>query len=369
MPNPYIPAWLPLPLESFNFETLLGKVTRATRQLARYDGLLTGIPDPHILLAPLTTQEAVLSSKIEGTQASMVDVLEYEAGKRKSKGTEQDIQEIGNYRMALLDAEDWVSQRGITLGLVQQLHSVLMESVRGEHMQPGEFRRIQNWIGRPGSTIETATFVPPDPMLLVDRLRNWEQYLLSEDFDPLIQAAIIHAQFEVLHPFLDGNGRVGRLLIPLFLYHKRCLSRPVFYLSEYLEEHREEYYSSLRGVSESNDWMGWIMYFLDAVNEQAIKGCERVMKIKTLFDQTLKDVAKITNSSSAISLVNGLFRSPLITVNQLLEVLDIKRAMINRHLTALVNAGILNIKESGVGSQATLYEFKALLDIVVSPPK
>ena len=369
MATPYVPAWLPLSPESFDFKTLFGKATGATRELARYDGLLSGITNPHILLAPLTTQEAVLSSRIEGTQASMEDVLEYEAGKRKSKGTEQDIQEIENYRAALLGAEDWVSQRGITLGLIQQLHSVLMNSVRGGNMQPGEFRRIQNWIGRPGSTIETATFVPPNPMLLVDRLENWEQYLLSDDFDPLVQAAVVHAQFEILHPFLDGNGRIGRLLIPLFLFHKGCLSRPVFYLSEYLEERREEYYSSLRGVSASNDWMGWVMYFLDAVIEQAVKSSERVVKIKNLFDQTLEDVTKITNSPSAISLVNGLFRSPLITVNQLLEVVDIKRAMVNRHLTSLVNAGILHIKESGGGSQATLYEFRSLLNIIGSSSK
>ena len=204
--------------------------------------------NPHILLSPLTNQEAILSSRIEGTQATVEEVLEHEAGKHHQGVKEQDIREILNYRNALLEVEGYLGSRSFSLGLILELHKILMDSARGQNKDPGSFRKEQNWIGSYGSTIEEATFIPPSPLKLHDYLEDWKKYFDMDDIDPLIQAAIVHAQFELIHPFEDGNGRIGRLLIPLFLLYKEVLSHPTFYISAYLEKYREEYYSCLQSI-------------------------------------------------------------------------------------------------------------------------
>lgn len=257
---PYTPD--ALPLKELDHARLLPLVGRANAALARYDGLLVGIPNLAVMLSPLTTQEAVLSSRIEGTQATVDEVLEQEAGLLKQGEKYRDIQEISNYRLALFQAHQYLETYPIRLGFIRELHRTLMHSVRGQDKTPGEFRIDQNWIGKSGCTVEEASFVPPNPMQLPDYLRDWEAYLDSDDIDFLVQTAVMHAQFELLHPFKDGNGRIGRILIPLFLYQKKFLSQPMFYLSEYLENHRDEYYDCLRNISVSKEWNNWIAFFL-----------------------------------------------------------------------------------------------------------
>ncbi len=254
-----------LPLTDLDYRRLLPLVGQANSALARYDGLLQGIPNPAVMLSPLTTKEAVLSSRIEGTQATMDEVLEQEAGLLKEGEKFQDIQEISNYRQALFAAREYLKDYPIRLPFVRELHRILMNSVRGQDKTPGEFRRDQNWVGPYGCAIEQASFVPPNPMQLPVYLQAWEQYLDSDDIDFLLQSAVVHGQFELLHPFKDGNGRIGRILIPLYLNQKRVLSQPMFYLSEYLESHRDEYYARLKGISAEGDWNGWIAFFLQAV--------------------------------------------------------------------------------------------------------
>jgi len=210
-----------LPITALDYKLLLPLVAQANASLARYDGLLQGVQNPTVMLAPLTTQEAVLSSKIEGTQATVDEVLEQEAGLIKEGQKFQDIQEISNYRTALFQAGDYLKDYPIRLSFILELHKTLMSSVRGQDKTPGEFRKDQNWIGKYGCTIETASFVPPNPLQLLDHLQAWEAYLSFDDIDALIQTAVVHAQFELLHPFKDGNGRIGRILIPLFLYQKK----------------------------------------------------------------------------------------------------------------------------------------------------
>ncbi len=180
-------------------------------------------------------------------------------------------------------ASEYLAERPITLSLVRQMHAVLMDSVRGANKTPGEFRLDQNWIGPLGCTIEQASFVPPSPLQLLDYLQAWEGYLAFNDFDLLVQVAVVHAQFELIHPFKDGNGRIGRLFIPLFLYQKRVLASPMFYLSEYLEAHRELYYVRLQGISRDGDWTSWIEFFLDAITQQAHANTERVREILALL--------------------------------------------------------------------------------------
>ena len=256
MPKPFIPP--KLPLGNIAWDTLLPSIVKANAALAKFDGLLENIQNPLIFLAPLLTQEAVLSSRIEGTEASFSDILEYEAAPQRPTKNYNDIEEVINYRAALKYAEKELAKRPICLNLIRDIHAILLKGVRGENKARGEFRRIQNWIGPPGSTIETATFVPPSPELVLESLSNWERYCHYEEKDSLVQLSVIHAQFEIIHPFLDGNGRLGRILIPLFLKEKKLLKYPSLYVSEYFEKNREEYYKKLRNITEMGKWNEWI---------------------------------------------------------------------------------------------------------------
>lgn len=226
----YIPDNLPLPLEKLELTSLIRDISDANSALSTYDGILRAIPNPRVLLSTLIDQEADLSSRIEGTQASYKDVLDKEAGKLPATTRqENDIQEIINYRMAMITAQEYLEEgRRLSLSLILELHQQLLTSVRGQDKSPGEFRKEQNWIGTEGSTIENAIFVPPSPIVLSTALENWEQYISYDEVDPIVQAAILHAQFELIHPFKDGNGRIGRLLIPLTLYKKIDSTRQTF---------------------------------------------------------------------------------------------------------------------------------------------
>lgn len=199
-----------LPIKDIDWEGLIPVLGKANRALAKYDGALYGLPNPEVLLSPLTTQEAVLSSRIEGTQATLGEVLKFDAGEEPQQESKRlDIQEIVNYRRALRVAEAELQSRPFNLNLLLHLHDLLLDSVRGRNKARGQFRKHQNWIGAPGSTVESADFVPPAPEILPEYLDNWEKYYHLDRPDPLVQLAIIHAQFEILHPFLDGNGRLG----------------------------------------------------------------------------------------------------------------------------------------------------------------
>jgi len=225
MRQPYKPQ--KLPLDSIDWGSLVDLIARANAALARYDGMLETMVNPTLLLSPLTTQEAVLSSRIEGTQATLEEVLEFEADPtRKIEPSKYaDIQEIINYSKAMQHAVTLLKTKALCLNLIKELHAILLDSVRGANKARGEFRRIQNWIGPPGCSIEEATFVPPSPDVLPQALDNWEKYIHYNEKERLVQLAIVKAQFELIHPFLDGNGRIGRMLVPLFLYEKKLLSQ------------------------------------------------------------------------------------------------------------------------------------------------
>jgi Fic family protein len=245
---PCVPSYLPP--EGVDWSALTSLLGAASLELGRYDGLLDGMGNESILLSPLTTNEAVLSSRIEGTQASLSEVLHHEAGGKFDEYKQGDIFEILNYRKALVLGEDSVRENPISLFLIRQLHEVLLENVRGKNWNPGSFRLEQNWIGKPGCTIEQARFVPPTPLVMTEYLDQWETFAKGDYIDPLLQAGLLHAQFEIIHPFNDGNGRIGRMLVPLYLHQKGVLKRPTFYLSEYLEEHRDLYYDLLLSITE-----------------------------------------------------------------------------------------------------------------------
>ena len=359
--EPYQPQTLPL--EGLDYASLITLVGEANAALAEYNGLLQAMVNPAVMLSPLTNQEAVLSSRIEGTQATVEEVLEHEAGEPYDQEKQADIQEVLNYRKALILASEVLADRPIRLNLILQIHEVLMNSVRGQNKTPGKFRIDQNWIGAYGCSIEEATFVPPSPLQLQDHLQAWEAYLESNDFDVLAQSAVAHAQFELIHPFKDGNGRIGRLLVPLFLYSKGRLASPMFYLSAYLEANREEYYTRLRAISAENDWTGWIVFYLQGVTAQAKTNCGRVKDIMALYEHTKEHVREITHSQHSAQLVDALFERPIFRVNDLCERIDIKKPTLRRLITQLQNENIIAVLREGSGRRPATLVFPQLLNV------
>jgi Fic family protein len=261
------------PPSNIDWPRLVPLVGTANAALARYDGLIAAIPNASVLLSPLTTQEAVLSSKIEGTNVTMGEVLEIEAGADVAgipQPKRDDAEEIRNYRMALQAAAKALEDRPLTPHLLRAAHALLMNGVRGRDKEPGALRPEQNWIGPAGCTIEQANFVPIPQEHLAAGLDAWAAYVSSRtELDPLVQLAIVHVEFEALHPFKDGNGRLGRMIIPLFLFERKILGGPNFYMSGYPEARREQYVEKMRAVSRDEAWTDWCLFFLEGLIEQA----------------------------------------------------------------------------------------------------
>lgn len=363
---PYIPS--SLPISNLDWKRLISLVGKANATLSQYNGLLESMINPHILLSPLTIKEATLSSKIEGTQATLSEVLEYEVGESYNIEKERDIQEIWNYRQAMLKAENLIKKdECIHLNMIKNLHRILLNGVRGANKARGEFRTDQNWIGPAGCSIQEATFVPPNPTDMNIALTNWENYLNNEDEDILIQLAIVHAQFEMIHPFKDGNGRIGRILIPLFLYMKKYLKLPVFYLSEYLEGNREEYYARLNAVSQEGKWQEWIEFFLNAIIIQSASNTKKAKAILELYDKMKEKIQKVTHSQYAIASLDAIFAQPIMNSTSFLKKTKIdRRGTSNTILNKLVKEKILTIAKKGTGRSPSRYIFTDLIQLVDS---
>jgi Fic family protein len=301
----------------------------------------------------------------------MEEVLEYEADPREEVDPSKcaDIQEIINYLRAMGQAVESLGKRPLCLNLIKELHAILLDSVRGRNKAPGEFRRVQNYIGPPGSPIEKATFIPPAPDRLPQALDNWEKYLHFDEKDGLVQLAVIKAQFEIIHPFLDGNGRLGRMLIPLFLFEKKLLSSPVFYLSSYLEANWEIYFARLRAVTQNQDWDGWIHFFLTAVVSQAIENIDKVREMLCLYDGKKSRIVEITRSQFAIQALDAIFSRPIFRGADFLAISGIPTkqsaaAMVRQ----LLNAGILKIRQPAKGRRSAMLAFADLLNLVEGRP-
>lgn len=360
--EPYIPTQLPL--VGLDYHRLLKYVGTANSELARYDGLLQGIINPALLLSPLVTQEAVLSSKIEGTQVTIEDVLEQEAGLLQTGKKYDEVQEVLNYRTTLLVGQEYLANRPLNLGCIRQLHQILMKDVRGGDKHPGEFRKVQNWIGSEKSDLSTAVFVPPSPLRLLDDLQALENYIASEDIDAILQTAIVHAQFELIHPFNDGNGRIGRILIPLFLYKKNVLSQPMFYLSSYLEANRTEYYARLRGISEKEDWTAWLEFFLQAVTIQAKENNDKVKKVLSLYEEMKKRIYDLTRTTFTIQTLDAIFDRPIFQTSEFISKTGIHKATAMGILLKLKENGVLKELRPGRGRQSQILGFEQLIEIV-----
>ncbi|MGB3242563.1 MAG: Fic/DOC family N-terminal domain-containing protein, partial [Candidatus Omnitrophota bacterium] len=311
--KPYIPPKLPPP--DIDYSGLIGYVGRANKALGKLNGLLVNIPNYRLLTRPLITKEAVLSSRIEGTHATLEEVFKYEAeGKESQKDEkERDVREIINYGKAISVAVDELKKRPIGENLIKKIHHVLLDSVRGENKDRGNLRKMQVYVGVPGVPMEEAAYIPPPHTKLSDLLSNWEKYMDStSEKDPLIQIGVAHYQFEAIHPFMDGNGRIGRLLIPLFLYSREFIQYPLLYISEYFERQRKQYLDFLHGVDEKSDWNTWLKFFLIALESQALRTQETVFSILNLYDE-LKGKITTVNSVYAIHLLDVIFITPIVT--------------------------------------------------------
>ncbi len=363
--KPFVPQRLPI--EVIKWEPLIPLIGHANRSLALYDGILYGVPNPEVLLSPMTTQEAVLSSRIEGTQATLGEVLKFEAGEEpKLASRRDDILEILNYRKALRHTEAALQIRPFNLNLLLELHNILLSSVRGQDKARGSFRKTQNWIGPHGSPIEQADFVPPDPMYVERALDNWETYYHADQPDPIVQLAIVHAQFEIIHPFLDGNGRIGRILIPLFLFEKELLSRPMFYLSAYLEQHRDEYVERLRALGQEPDaWNEWIAFFLRALNEQSRDNADKARAIIDLYARLKERVIAHMHSQYVVPLLDQIFERPIFQIKHLSFAGDHQpsRQTIFSLLRTFREAGILKVARARRGRRAQVLVFAELMNL------
>lgn len=356
-----------LPLNCIDWGACIPSIGAANRALALYDGVLYGVPNPAVLLSLLTTQEAVLSSKIEGTQATLGEVLQFDAGDEPVEPSKrEEINEIINYRKSLRIAERQLQDRPFNLNLLRELHAVLLDSVRGRDKARGQFRTSQNLIGAPGDTIETAKFVPPAPEDVMPALDNWERYYHAEESDPLVQLAVVHAQFEIIHPFLDGNGRIGRILVPLYLYEKKLLSSPMFYLSAYLEQNRDEYVSRLRALGrESDAWTKWVVFFLNGIAEQARKNAHTAREVIDLYGNLKLRALEATHSQFAVPLLDKIFEQPVFTSSRLNWEGDEapSRGMLATLLRTLTKEGMLKVLRQGGGRRPTTLALAELINL------
>lgn len=352
------------PDQRVDWQRLVPLLGPAYSAVARYDGMLSAVPDPSILLAPLSTQEAVLSSRIEGTQATMGQVLEFEArGEVKSPTRRDDVLEVLQYRRAMWQAEDMLHELPLSLRVIRESHRVLLASGRGKQRSPGEYRRIQNWIGPPGCSVDEAKFVPIATQNIADAMSAWERYMHRDEPDRLVQLAILHAEFEALHPFLDGNGRMGRMLVPLFMWQSDLIRQPAFYISAFFESNRDGYYEGLRSVSRDDDWTGWCEFFLEAVRTQAEDNLAKTEAILGLYEEMKDRIFEVTRSRYAIRVLDYIFQRPIFTSAQFVEGTESSSPTARRILRRLCDSALLQKLDPPRGRKPALFLFSSLLDV------
>jgi Fic family protein len=325
------------------------KLADGEAALGRLAGAGRLLPHPHLLVRPYLRREAVASTRIEGTQASLIDVFDAEAD---DKPLGADVEEVVNYVRAMETGLQRLQTLPVSTRLIREMHAVVLAGVRGRDRQPGELRTTQNWIGPPRATIETATFVPPPPGHLAELLTDLERFIHEEpSLPPLVQAALVHYQFETVHPFLDGNGRLGRLLIVFFLVVRDRLPEPLLYLSPYLETRRDEYYDALQGVRERGDFDRWLALFLDGIKAQAVDAVNRAERLTDLREHYRARV-RATTRGAANQLVDLAFEQPVLNARLVETRLRITRPAALTALRQLAEVGILT--ELGGGPRGQL---------------
>ena len=358
--NAFIPAPLP-PIPPLEIDQEFARLlSDADRTLGRLDGVATFLPNPDLFVAMYVRHEAVLSSQIEGTQSSLDDVLQFEidaAGKQLPK----DVEEVVNYVNAMNYGLERIAQLPLSLRLIREIHARLLTDVRGGERTPGEFRRSQNWIGPQGCTLATATFVPPPVHEMQTALNNFEEFLHDTSLPVLIHCGLAHAQFETIHPFLDGNGRVGRLLITFLLCERKVLHRPLLYLSLFLKVHRSEYYDRLMAVRRDGNWEGWLKFFLRGIAEVSQSATETARAIVNLREQHRQLIGDKLAGRAALGmkLLDYLFEQPLVSVPLIEKRLACSFVTANKIVEQLVEFGLL--RETTGGQRNRRYRFDPYL--------
>ena len=359
----YVPAPLPPPMTWD--EGLTVSLSSADRAIGRLAGEGRRLPNPHFLIRPFVRREAVLSSRIEGTQATLGEMLAAEAGAAVERSPD-DLREVGGYVTALEYGLERLETLPMSLRLVREMHERLMRGVRGDVATPGEFRRSQNWIGPPGCALNDATYVPPPPSELMACLDAWERFLYDEALPPLMHAALVHAQFEAIHPFLDGNGRVGRLLITLLLVRRGIIPSPLLYLSAYFEATQKEYYARLLGVTERGEWEEWLTYFLRGValqSEDAVDRIQRIDDLLSIWRQRLSGgQSRLPERALALFVEN-----PFWTVRGVAGRLDVAFTTAQRAIDRLEAVGV--VARVGEARRNRVYCARAVLDVLEEPPR
>ena len=342
-------AFIPHPLPpGISYDTpLIRLLSEADRLLGELSGTGRLLANPYLLIAPYVRREAVASSRIEGTQASLNDLFFFEASEKETPRT-PDVHEVRNYVQAMEYGIKRLRDLPVSVRLICEIHAILMQGVRGDHATPGETRRSQNWIGPPGCSLQDATYVPPPVEEMKNALSDWEKYLHSDtDIPSLIQCALMHYQFEAIHPFLDGNGRIGRLLITFFLWERGLLTQPLLYLSAFFDRYRDGYYSRLLAVSKYGDWRGWIEFFLRGVISQskdALSDAKKIIELHEKYRQRLEATKKIPES--AYRLIEELFGNPVLSISSLGKKWGIPFNSLKTGVLRLVSLGILR-EETG----------------------
>lgn len=357
----FLPNPLPPKLE-ITWE-LAEHISDADRALGELAGVARTIPNPHLLIGPFTRREAVLSSRIEGTQATLTELFSAEAGARK-EGPSQAVREISNYVTALEYGLKRLKTLPVSLRLMKELHERLMKDVRGDSLTPGEFRRAQNFVGPPGCKLENATYVPPPVPRMMEALDRFEKYIHENrrSLPPLVRVSLIHYQFEAIHPFWDGNGRVGRLLTTLLLCSEGLLPQPLLYLSAYFERNRKEYYRLLLDISQTGNWMDWLRFFMNGVSEESRDAVARSNQLLSLRQEYRKKLQAQKSPGRTLELMENLFRDPVITATSAREQLKVTTRAAQQNVDRLVHAGIL--KEVTGRQRYRVYVAQRIIQIV-----
>ncbi len=357
----FVPAPLPPALDWT--PRLIRVLSDADRLIGRLAGEGGRLANPHVLMRPFIRREAVLSSRIEGTQATLGELLASEAGAVVDRSPE-DLREVGNYVVALEYGISRLTKLPLCVRLIRELHEKLMAGVRGHQAAPGHFRTTQNWIGKPGSTPKTASFIPPPPGEVEPCLAAWEKFLHDSELPPLVTIALAHYQFEAIHPFLDGNGRVGRLLITLFLIERKILPAPLLYLSAFFEASRRDYYEGLRAVSERGAWQDWLEYFLQGIARMSEDAVSRATRINDLLAEWRSRLAN-ESTNTPLRVVELLSANPFITTTGVAHQLKLAFTTAQRAIERLEQNDI--VRQTTDAKRSRVYCAQALLEILEEP--
>jgi len=356
----FIPKPLP-PEPPLNInEEMLALLSSADRALGGLDTATRLLPNPDLFVRMYVKKEAVFSSQIEGTQASLSDLLEFEA-KSIHNGLTSDVQETVNYVKAMNYGLGRLDSLPLSLRLIKEIHSELMHGVRGGDRNPGEYRNSQNWIGPPGCNLSSAAFVPPPPHEIAAKMSELELYIHDDSATPpLIKCGLVHAQFETIHPFLDGNGRIGRLLITFILCWRKVLKRPLLYLSHYFKQNRDEYYERLQSVRDEGDWEGWIRFYLKGVETVSLEATDRAVQIQSLRDRHQQMLGR-EKSHGGLVLLDHLYKRPLVNISEVGEIIGRSYPVASRLIVSMENMGLL--EEITGGERYKVYSYQPYLEL------